>query len=430
MRGLAQIDYAIGVAVMIVVIAFVLSYVTSYLYSPVSYTKTAELKGVADSMQKVFFESLGFPNNWEDSNNIPLRAGLRMDVNRITVDMKENYSLNRTNEPVDVYIYFDRGCKNRAYNNTVRVFDRFLNETNFQIYNDTRCSDTNYLKEGNIVFPANQTSSDNVFWIYYSNKTQISLRNYSTILYLWDFFGGNSLDNTKWTGTATLSEGKAAISAGNNIQSISQFLYKTIEIRSNISDYEQIGFRDSTGSNLCTLARGGTIFYCNSTKTNTKTETNCGAADEKNHTWRIKWNSTNCVFYKNDTLLTSHTTNIPTTSLYATARANTTQLNVDWVKVLENNTNPNTTYSLATTAVAEQGVPTISYFKFNALSAISYENARRAVGTNNNFNLTFCGYSYGQNVSEYTNVISYRKSILFYNSTGLVSPCVATLLVW
>lgn len=427
MKGLAQIDYAVAVGVTIVVVVFIISYITNYASTSISPAKTAELKSIADTMQKILLDSSGWPADWENYNRIPIRVGLSSTVLRIPITVREIYGKARVNEPVDVHVVLDQNCQILANNNSIRLFDNSLTRIPFQIYNATQCFG-NYTKEANIVFKTNlSVYNSSTYWLFISNKTMAPIA-YPQILSLWDYFNpGESLADKWQTANAVLSGGKVTVTYPGYILSKANFIYKTLELYSNISN-SSIGFNYSSSIGYCVFEKstGSSAVNC---KTGAISSA-CGS-DGGNYTWRIAWNSSSCSYFKNDSLAIVHTTNVPTTPLFVNITPGIeSPVVVDWVKVWENDTQPNSTFPIQSIAVSAPSISVVSEFKIRAMQNLTYEDTRRALGITNHFNLTLCGYSFGRAIPQAANVISYQKAILYYNSTGDVTPCIASLKVW
>jgi len=180
MKGLNHIDFAIAVFVMFTVVSFSMAYVSNYFSR--QHAPTDSMRNVADYLKHVFFDSKGIPSDWETIGVLPVRIGLQDTAGRIPVILKDESGVNKTNEEIDIHFVFDKDCKYMVYNNSLRLYDNFFNETNFTIYNATYCSG-NYLKEANIEFLLNLTGNESVtYYLYYSNKTE-PWKNYSLKLY-------------------------------------------------------------------------------------------------------------------------------------------------------------------------------------------------------------------------------------------------------
>ncbi len=436
MKGAFEVDYAIAIATIIFVIAITVAYVSNYFTPSVSASRSAGLKAVLDSTREAVFDSYGFPANWEEFNRTPLRAGLKIDLVKIPVNIKETYLKTRVNEPIDAHVFFDNDCKLTAWNDTIRVYDSLLNESAVQIYNETFCS-PQFLREGNVVFLANQSASgEKIFFAYGSNKTSVAARNYPLLLHQYDYFDGSSI-SSKWNNyEAAIQSGSAVLYWNSFLNSSESFKYKTVEIFSNISN-RTVGFSGvgSSGdeTSKCAFQTDGSaapILYCNTSSTAGITATNCGTIDERNYTWRIEWNSSHCSYFKNDTLITATSTNIPSAFMNVTIKSVGYRIVVDYAKVWENNTKLNSTYPLSKSAVSAPSSSAVSYFKLNSSQYLSYDDLRASLGLTNHFNATFCGYTLGRPLPERTNVITYSVPTIFYNYTGLLKSCLATLSLW
>ncbi len=210
-KGLNQIDFAIAVFVIITTVAFSVSYVTNYQSHTVAQTRSAELRTTLDSLQKVLFESSGLPKNWEDLNYTPIRIGLKATAYKIPLMLNETGGINRTNESVDMRINFDSGCANKAHLDTLRLYDRFMNDVALNIYNSTSCG-AGFLKEASVGFRSNQTANtSSIFWLYFSNKSNINETGLVGFWKLDESFGETAFDESGNKNNGTLNNGPKRI---------------------------------------------------------------------------------------------------------------------------------------------------------------------------------------------------------------------------
>jgi len=184
------IDFAIAVMIFLVFFTVVLVLSTNYFTNISGLTKISEFRSMAEGFFNLFFGGKGIPEDWEQTSLSPVQIGLLEDLYRIPLIVRETSGYDRINEIVNVNLIFDENCENKAWNNTVRVFDENANEIYSKIYNQTFCSNQ-FLKQARIVWETNLTANQNKkFYVYYSSDDSIHALNYtntfSTVGY-WKF---------------------------------------------------------------------------------------------------------------------------------------------------------------------------------------------------------------------------------------------------
>ncbi len=172
-----EADFAVAVGIFFVFIAALFVYVTNYLSSYSGLASTSELRTIAFDIFSSMFSGKGIPTNWEVINNPPFKVGLITDLYRIPILVSERGNIERINVTVNTTITFDNNCNQKAWNNTIRVYE---NDTQLpsSLINSTFCSQQ-YINTSILVFNislvANQTK---VVSVYYSpeNSTNASTR--------------------------------------------------------------------------------------------------------------------------------------------------------------------------------------------------------------------------------------------------------------
>lgn len=168
------IDFTIAASIFFFFFAVVLIFSTNYFSNISGLTKTSEFRSITQGLFNLFFSGKGIPENWADTNLVPVQLGLIEDLYRIPVIIKENSGYNQTDEIINANLIFDENCENKALNNSVRVFDQEGNSLPFKIVNETFCPN-HFLKNSRAVWLTNISSNQNKkFYVYYSSENIIS----------------------------------------------------------------------------------------------------------------------------------------------------------------------------------------------------------------------------------------------------------------
>lgn len=418
-----QIDFAMAVGVIVVVIAFAMFYATSYFSRASAGDKTAELHAVSSGLVKILFDSSGIPANWENNNYTPVRAGLQDGAQRIPIVVAERGGANHTFEEADAHTVFDPKCANTTYNNSIRVYDRFLNDTAFRIYNSTECTaNSGFLREANINFLFNITGNASaVFWLYYTNDTATpkkSIYNFSYDNSLVGYWKLDSVNASNYTldSTANRNDGKLInyscnpaacnITAGqigsalyfngtNNYVNVSGLVNMDVSVaywKKNGTDSDWYHVANVSGTLYVNGAAGsGQKIFVTNVSGNVVIGRNADGS------------------YFNGTI--------------DEVRIYNRSLSAEEVKALYNYTSPKYISSSGS-------VPVIMHKKISAFQNLSYADARSTLDMKRNFNLTVCEYSLGRHIPDTVNVMASSYPIMLINSTGSVKPCLAAVNVW
>lgn len=212
---MSYIPLAIGLGLFLIFLTITLLYSINYFTNiPASITIDQFREKALDLLNQLL-GSGGSPDNWEDTNQVPSQLGLNLEIYRIPVTVRELGISSRQNEPVIVSISFDDECENKAWNNSVRVYDENFVASKYEFWDNVSCSQQ-YLNQSYLVFNVNISQNENKkFWIYYSSDNETSSPNY-TVTYntgSWLPNDGDSYSNslTSWsryggsTGTPALN---------------------------------------------------------------------------------------------------------------------------------------------------------------------------------------------------------------------------------
>ncbi len=482
-KGVNQIDFAMAISVMIVVIAFSISYVTSYYSRASPDDKTSELQASSSGIGKILFESPGIPQNWENSNYMPVRVGLKTDFARISMAAAEKGGVNHSFEEADVHVVFDAACANKTYNNSVRVYDQFMGETNFRIYNYTECAaNSGFLREANINFLFNMTGNkSSIFWIYYTNNTATQKKtvyNFSYDSSLVGYWKLESVNSTNYTldSTQNKNDGKlynyscnpatCNLTAGQinsglqfdgaddyvDISSVSGLVASgsyTVSMWVNLADllgrtFIHLGDAASTNDFELSFLQSTNKFYFSKYASGwiAVNSVTLGQSDVWYHLVGVLNTSSGMYLYVNGVLedMNPSTTRgavasqitrlgIGYNSIYYhhgmidEVRIYNRSLSADEIKALYN-------YTSTKYVVSSNTIPVVTDKKISALQNLSYDDVKSSLDMKKNFNITACEYSFGRHIPDIVNVISSSYPIMLINSTGSVKACLASVNVW
>ena len=203
------IDFTIAATIFLFFFAMVLIFSTNYFSNISGLAKTSEFRSITQGLFNLFFSGKGIPENWADTNLVPVQLGLIEDLYRTPVLVKENSGYDRINQLVSLNLIFDENCENKAWNTSIRVFDENGDQVYSKINNQTFCSNQ-FLKQARVVWETNLTANQNKkFYIYYSSDESINALNYtdsfSTTGY-WTFDDGAG--NTAYDSSAYANDGR------------------------------------------------------------------------------------------------------------------------------------------------------------------------------------------------------------------------------
>jgi hypothetical protein len=186
------IDMAIAFAIFIFFFTYVLFLAINYFTVQPHAARIAEYRQKAIDFFESVFESEGEPENWEKTG-APAKLGVASNLYRIPVVVKETSGYDRTNELIALNLTLDEDCTDKAWNDTIRIYDENMNEIPSEVSDQVFCVNQ-YLKQGNIIFEANVSASQSKkYFIYYSGFEDVNPPNYSKfhIVGYWKFDEGS-----------------------------------------------------------------------------------------------------------------------------------------------------------------------------------------------------------------------------------------------
>jgi hypothetical protein len=191
-----NIDLPLSLSIFLVFLIIVVVFAMNYILKLPDLTGVQEFRKKVSDLYNALFESTGTPATWEETGSVPSEPGVIINYYKIPILINETAGLDRINEPVEVNITFDDDCLNKTWNNTIRVYDRDLNESTFALSNETFCSEQ-YLKNATVTFNVNVSANQNkVYEIYYYRDRNISGPN-NTLTYNTNSWVPN--DGDVWT---------------------------------------------------------------------------------------------------------------------------------------------------------------------------------------------------------------------------------------
>ena len=481
------IDFAIASSIFIIFFGVALMFSTNYFSNLSSLTKTSEFRSVSENFFKIFFESKGTPENWDDYSNTPVKIGLAEDLYKIPILLKETSGYNRTYELISRHIVFDENCENKTWNNTVRVFDEDYKEYVYKLSDETFCSNQ-YLKEANITWEVNVSANQNKkFFIYYSSENNVNFPTFTTnltVVGVWHLDEGsgsiaydetgNNNDGTLYNGTQVSSQEPTWASScksenclvfdgsndyvdyGNN-QSLNPTNEITVETWVKWANF----YSDTAGHAMISKSNYGTNGYMLYQSTGSpynrvsyfiftdSLHSNVSQSTLSTDTWYhivMTYDDSNIKLYINGSLDSS----IPATgSIYwggtvknfligSTYNSSESKFNgtIDEVKIYNralSSEEVNASYSvspLVKKTFPEEKITAVSGTKLDVLKNISYDEVRKTVGENYKFRLEVDNETYGGNINMSANVgcSEYPKIVEYKN--GTVSKILAKMCVW
>lgn len=489
-KGASSIDFAMALSVTVVVIAFSMFYITNYFSRASPNDRTSELRSSAAGMEKILFGAAGIPQNWENNNYAPVRAGLRTDLKRIAITAAEKVGVNHSFEEIDLHVVFDRNCFNATYNNSIRIYDRFMNETPFRIYNYTECAaNSGFLREANINFLFNITgNASTVFWLYYTNDTTTPKKiiyNFSYDSSLVGYWKLDAVNASNYTLDSTINhnDGKlksyAQCGSGASACNLTAGKIGNALNFDGVDDYVNTSYTIPTGSDYSIsvwskwrpqTAGGGSsmrpLVMQGDTGTPNAVAIFTGSSDSgasyglafyrSGITPDINisgFNDTNWhylslvrigslfyayydgIFVGSNTAI-NHDTSTPIqiggSSTVSGRKFNGT---IDDVRIWNRSLSAEEikahyNYTSPKYISSSGSVPIITHKKISALQNLSYADVKSSLDLKGNFNITACEYSFGRHVPDTVNVMASVYPIIVINSSGSVKPCLASVNVW
>lgn len=179
--GMSYVDMAIAISIFILFFGIIFSYAINYFSNLPNSQRISEFGDEAIRLFDSVFTSKGNPENWEKTNTTPSMLGLALDLYRVPVIIEEANGTARSNQPVTVYISFDENCEDKAWNNTVRVYDENMAEQSLKLSGQTFCN-SQFLNASNVTWSVNLLANQQKkFYIYFSLDSNISNPGYGDI---------------------------------------------------------------------------------------------------------------------------------------------------------------------------------------------------------------------------------------------------------
>ncbi len=434
------IDFAIASSIFIIFFGVALMFSTNYFSNLSSLTKTSEFRSVSENFFKIFFESKGTPENWDDYSNTPVKIGLAEELYLVSVLVRETNGSSRTDEPVTAQIVFDENYENKSWNNSVRMYDEDWNQINLEISNTPFCT-SQYLNQSNITWNVNISANQiKKYYFYYSPDNGITNPNYAALTYNTSSWVPS--DRDAWTETTANWREYTSLSSENITNDT------TYKIRGNSSvnitgifPHSSFGLEYWPSSSITGVSNGwyiDTWLYIDDV-TYLSAVYILLASGSTSITGslleNISGNMTSSTWYHFVKKLDPNIWETKTGSFNASKGIRTIQF------YAQNSTSGLTrTFKidglhfkkepLEVKTFPEEKITAVSGTKFDALENISYDDARKTVGENYKFRLEIDNETYGGNVNMSANVgcSEYPKIVEYKN--GTVSKTMTKMCVW
>ncbi|MBI2545444.1 MAG: LamG domain-containing protein [Candidatus Aenigmarchaeota archaeon] len=209
-----DVTFIVAIFLFILFVTVILVLAINYFVLLPQSTTTIELRDKTKSVFDIFFGNGGIVTNERSS----------VDLYRVPVVLTETAGTARTNQPIGVSISYDDTCGNKAWNNSVRVYDQQFNEMPSKIGYQVLCSNQ-YINSSTVVFLANVSANEKkIFYVYSINNTNTTPPRFNlTLAGYWTFDEGSGTLAKDFSGNVnngTLSNGAvwASSIAGNSIQ--------------------------------------------------------------------------------------------------------------------------------------------------------------------------------------------------------------------
>ena len=252
---MSYIDLAFGIALFILFFSMVLTLsIRHFVQTPATLT-IEEYRQKAVDMLGDLFGKMGSPENWEDTGRTPSELGLIVHVYKVSISIEEPGISDRQNEPVIVKLSFDEECSNHAWNNTVRVYDSTLNETNFEFVNPVVCS-SQYLNESYARFKVNISRNEKKsFYVYYYGDNGIPSPDYTITYSTASWASASGDDWTEAVGSVWSEYGGAGASPSAN-STIKMQGTASIQIKDSFNSASALGLKYDPASSIIGVSNG------------------------------------------------------------------------------------------------------------------------------------------------------------------------------
>lgn len=437
------IDFALAVSFFLFFFVVVIMFTSNYFSSFSGFTRMSEFRTISESMFRVFLESKGVPEDWDENTSIvPIKIGLMEDLYRIPILVEENMDSARTDEPVSVKIIFDEDCQNKSWNTTIRMYDEDDNEIDLEISNIVNCTPEigsgKFLNQTNITWKVNISANQiKKYWIYYSPDDEIDDPGYTSLSYTTDSWIPNDRDSwTEGIGNWSRYEGSSGeVTTDSSEKKRGSY---SVNITGNFGS-TSLGLRYNQSNNITGVSNGWYIdawIY----------------VDDKSGLDNISVR----VNDNNESIHVNITNNVVSGEWYHFVKElNSTTGWLNWVSFnasngidyidfyMENSTSSggvNKTLKidglhfkknpLTVKDFPEEHINSVSLSKFEALKNISYEEVRKTIGENYKFRIKINENPYPliSSINRSANVGCHEYPKVQYN--GTLTKVNASLCVW
>jgi len=429
------IDFAIASSIFIIFFATALMFSANYFSNLSSLTKTSEFRSISENFFRIFFESKGVPENWEDYSNTPVKIGLVEDLYLMSILVKETNGSSRTNEPVTAQIVFDENCENNSWNNSVRMYDDNWNQINLETSNTTFCTNSQYLNQTNITWNVNISANQNKkYYLYYSPDNGITNPIYATLVY--NTSSWMPSDGDSWTETTTDWSRYGGTSGTVTNDSVNKIKgNRSVNITGTFDNSNKLGLQYDSPGNITGISSdwyidvwvyvdntaGLSSFYITLYLDLLSNTNNDILPYLNNSTWYHFVKPLVDTSWSGDYNI-SNGIDYVSFVIYNNTQGLTKTIKVDGLhfkkKPLEVKTFP------------EEKITAVSGTKFDALKNVSYDDVRKTVGENYKFSLGVGNETYGGNINMSANVGCSEYPKIVENKNGSVSKTIVKMCVW
>lgn len=169
----SNIDFVVAAGIFILFTAALISLLLNYMVNYFNIGTVPDLRTVAYDTFYSLFSNTGIPSNWENNSLPPAKLGLITNLYEVPFVVNDTSGTARANSTINVTINFDAACQNKAWNNTIKIYDANNNQVPFNLYNTSFCV-SQYLKKADIVFNVTVAANANAkFFLFYSAQQHI-----------------------------------------------------------------------------------------------------------------------------------------------------------------------------------------------------------------------------------------------------------------
>ena len=436
------IDFAIASSIFLIFFGVALIFSTNYFSNLSGLTKTSEFRSVSENFFKIFFESKGVPEDWDENYSVaPVKIGLAEDLYLVSILVKETNGSSRTNEPVIARIVFDEDCQNKSWNNSVRMYDEDWNQINLEMSNTTFCT-SQYLNQSNITWNVNISANQNKkYYLYYSPDNGITNPNYTALTY--NTSSWIPSDRDAWTETTAGWVEYYSRSSQNITNDTINKIRGTRSVNitgtsgSTSSPYEFGLDRTGTTTGVTNDWYIDTWFYIDNTSSLSAIYVRIFSGSGPtlgNIGDNISTNITNSVWYhfvkQLNPSIWKEQTSFNASNGISSIQYYTQSTTSGLIRTLKIDSLHFKKKPLEVKTFPEEKITAVSTTKFDALKNISYDEAKKTVGENYKFSLEVGNETYGGNINMSSNVGCSEYPKIVENKNGTVSKTIVKMCVW